>query len=71
MEEEKEKTQDKVASETPSNDYPSLWRDTMSDGLIAVRNFSHQVQEMKQADLKEEKYDFDKVVTLELTRFTD
>ena len=35
----------------------------MSDNYIAVRNYSYQVKELKTDDLKDAKFDFDKVVT--------
>jgi hypothetical protein len=48
-----------------------IWRDTLDDGYIGVRNFSHGVKEKTQAQLKDWKTDFDKVVTNNISTFID
>ena len=45
-----------------------IWRDTMEDNFVAVRNFNNDVQELAEKDLKDVKFDFDKIVTLDINR---
>ncbi len=48
-----------------------VWRETLGDGFIAVRSFQNEVREKKQKDLKDERFDFDKVVSENLVAQTD
>lgn len=43
----------------------------MEDKFVGVRNFSHDVVEYLEKDLKDWKYEFDKVVTLDITRLSE
>lgn len=40
-----------------------VWRETSIDGCIAVRSFQSEVKEKSEKELKDEKFDFDKVIT--------
>ena len=50
---------------------PIVWRDSMSDGSIAVRNFHYSLKEMREDELKAWSSDFDKVVEKNLNVFID
>lgn len=43
--------------------YDFVWRETLSDGFIAVSSYQNEVKEKVEKDLKDEKFDFEKVVT--------
>jgi hypothetical protein len=43
----------------------------MGDGSIAVRNFNYEVKEVDQSQLKDAKFDFDKIVTSDINRFLE
>ena len=60
-----------AAGDTDQDLAAFIWRDTLDDGYIGVRNFSHGVKEKTQAQLKDWKTDFDKVVTNNITTFID
>lgn len=66
-----EDTSDILAQPLTEPESEVLWRETVGDLSIAVRHFSYQVQEQEAAQLKNAKFDFDKVVATEITRFTD
>ena len=50
---------------------PVVWRDSLADEMIAVRNYSYDVKELLNAELKDAKFDFDKVVTANINHFPD
>jgi hypothetical protein len=43
----------------------------MEDNFVAVRNFTYDVVEQSEANLKDWKYEFDKVVTLDINRVNE
>ena len=48
-----------------------VWRDTLGDDMVAVRNFSCDIKEQTAVELKDWKVDFDKVVTANINHFPD
>jgi hypothetical protein len=48
-----------------------VWRETLGDGFIAVRSFQTEVKEKREKDLKDERFDFDKVVSENLLTTVD
>lgn len=48
-----------------------VWRVTLLDGYIAVRNYSYDVREKKADQLKDWKTEFDKVVSINLNPYID
>jgi hypothetical protein len=48
-----------------------VWRETMDEGFIGARNYSRDVKENGQEQLKEWKTDFEKVVTKSINTFID
>jgi hypothetical protein len=40
-----------------------VWRDTLSDGYIAVRSYQNEVLELEQKELTDHRFDFDKIVS--------
>lgn len=48
-----------------------VWRDTMADQMIVARNFSYEVKEHVTADLKDSRFDFDKVVTANINHYPE
>ena len=43
----------------------------MEDSYVAARNFNNDVQELTDKELKDVKFDFDKIVTLDITRLNE
>jgi hypothetical protein len=50
-----------------------VWRDTLGEGFIGVRNYSHDMKEYASEDgmLKKWETEFDKVITNNITGFID
>lgn len=50
---------------------PLLWRDSVKDGYIAVRNYSIDAKELSSEQLKNVIFDFDKIVTQNINPFVN